>query len=84
MRHLDVNALWIQEQQVRESIEMLKIKGSLHSADICTKGLNDASTVRCLDTIGLKVRVGRARDAVEVHVLKKRPKAVNNRISQHT
>ena len=63
---------------------MLKIKGSLNPADICTKGLNDASIVRCLDAMGLEVRVGRARNAVELHVVKKRAKAVNNWISQHT
>ena len=39
VRHLDVGALWLQEQNLRDTVEFIKVKGTANPADLMTKHL---------------------------------------------
>ena len=39
LRHIEVNVLWLQEQELRRNLPMVKIDGKLNMADLMTKPL---------------------------------------------
>ena len=63
IRHLDTRLLWVQERQLRNYIEFLKVAGLDNPADMGTKHLDVASIRKHLEKWGLKVLKGRPQVA---------------------
>ena len=67
-RHLDVGSLWVQEQQLRNIIEMRKVAGLENPADLMTKYLSK-ERINCYATlIGYRFAEGRAAGPSDLHV----------------
>ena len=43
IRHIETRLLWVQEQEIKDKIEYLKIAGTINPADIGTKHLDGES-----------------------------------------
>lgn len=73
IRHVDVNVLWIQEQEVRRQLPLCKIIGTLNLADLMTWNLARQDINKNLDMLNIMYKDGRApelhliRMASEVH-----------------
>ena len=53
VRHVEVDVLWIQEQQARSRLPLVKVLGTLNPADLMTKHLPRAVIVKNLKLVGL-------------------------------
>ena len=51
LRHINVNALWIEDVQDREGAEFMKILGTENPADLMTKHLIRDKVDKCMNTI---------------------------------
>ena len=60
VRHLDVGALWLQEQQLRRVVELEKEKGLWNPSDLCTKNLPRDKTDIYTDPMNYVFLDGRA------------------------
>ena len=69
VRHLDVSTLWLQEQQLRETIEFRKIHGLKNAADLLTKNVPKDVMVKHVDALGLEWRIGRSTIAAQLHAV---------------
>ena len=67
LRHIDVDILWLQEQQARARLPLHKIEGSKNPADLMTKHLVRAEIVKNLDIMGLVEATGRSENAAKLH-----------------
>ena len=67
MRHLDLNNLWLQEQEVRMRAPIAKVPGSENPADLMTKHLAAREVEKYLGMMGMEFRTGRSEKTVEVH-----------------
>ena len=67
IRHLDVDILWIQEQQARARLPLIKVLGTLNPADLMTKHLARADILKNLKIAGLVELDGRAEKAAQLH-----------------
>ena len=72
MRHLDVGALWLQEQALRRAVEFLKVKGTSNPADFMTKHLAREQVEQYIEALNLDCREGHAATAVKLHSTQKR------------
>ena len=72
VRHLSVGVLWLQEQQLRKAVEMLKIHGPKDPADLMTKGMSREAIAQHLCRMCIEFREGRAHSAVQLHHLRRR------------
>ena len=52
IRHLDVGCLWLQENEARGIIKLVKEPGETNSADFCTKHLGEEAMIRYLTRTG--------------------------------
>ena len=59
VRHLATGTLWLQEQQLKEIMKIVKIFGTNNIADIFTKNLGQALMEKHLTLMGSKYRKGR-------------------------
>ena len=69
MRHLDLNNLWIQEQQARMAIPTEKVGGTNNIADLMTKHVSAAEIDKYITMMSQEFREGRAEKTVGLHVL---------------
>ena len=69
VRHLEVGSLWIQEQQLKKIIEMLKVPGLENPADLVTKHLNRERINVYVDLIWYRFESGRAITTGDLHML---------------
>ena len=67
IRHIDVNVLWLQEQEVRGRVPLRKIDGTKSTADLMTKHLEVKKIEVHLDRLGLEFRGGRAQAAANLY-----------------
>ena len=72
IRHLHTGSLWLQEQQVRNTVTFAKIKGTLNPADLFTKYLSRECIDRYCGDIGAKCEQGRAPQAAQLHELRRK------------
>ena len=67
IRHIDVNVLWLQEQEVRGRVPLRKIDGTKNPADLMTKHLEVKKIEEHLERLGLEFRGGRAQAAANLY-----------------
>ena len=67
VRHLDVGALWLQEQHLREVIEFVKVSGTANPADLMTKHLSRDLIDQYMVHMGVALREGRAVATAQLH-----------------
>ena len=72
IRHLHTGSLWIQEQQLRNTITFAKIKGSINPADLFTKHLSRECIDRYCESLGAARKDGRAEQAAQLHSLQRK------------
>ena len=80
VRHVEVDVLWIQEQQARSRLPLIKVLGTLNPADLMTKHLPRAEIIMNLKIVGLKETEGRSAKAAQLHLVATRMDA----ITEHT
>jgi hypothetical protein len=76
VRHVEVDVLWIQEQQARKLLPLKKIPGPRNPSDLCTKNVPANLLEQYMLQISVKVVEGRAAVAQQLHGLDAR-KLVN-------
>ena len=69
VRHVEVDVLWIQEQQARKLLPLRKIPGPQNPSDLCTKNVPAALVEQYMGQLGLKIAEGRAAVAQQLHAL---------------
>ena len=69
VRHLDVDVLWLQEQEARRMLPLTKVPGSQNPADLMTKNVNAEAIQKNMIKQGLEFRDGRAESASQLHSL---------------
>ena len=67
VRHLDVGALWLQEQALRRAVEFMKVKGTSNPADLMTKHSARELVEQHIEALNLECRDGHAATAVKLH-----------------
>ena len=67
IRHIDVNVLWLQEQEVSCRVPLRKIDGTKNPADLMTKHLEVKKIEGHLERLGLEFRGGRAQAAANLY-----------------
>ena len=63
VRHIDVSELWVQEVVANGRVDIIKVKGTFNSADICTKYLNQAEIAAVMEQIAATFLDGRSESA---------------------
>jgi hypothetical protein len=63
VRHLDTQALWIQDAVRQRRVNLEKVLGTENPADLMTKHLDQRSIEKCLDKMGVVFTEGRAKTA---------------------
>ena len=69
VRHVEVDVLWIQEQQARRLLPLEKIPGAKNQSDLCTKNIPAALIDQYLEQLNVYYAVGRATVAQQLHAL---------------
>ena len=67
IRHLDVGSLWLQEVQLRQKIEFVKVKGTSNPADLMTKHLPREGVNDCSQWLSYEFREGRSTTTAQLH-----------------
>ena len=67
LRHIDVNVLWIQDQEARDKLPLFKVCGKLNPADLMTKHLDAALARTHLTALNIEFRNGRAEAAAQLY-----------------
>ena len=70
VRHIDVNILWLQEQEVRGRVPLSQIDGTRSPAELMTKHLESTKTAIHLNTMNLVFKDGHAEAAAHLHAMK--------------
>ena len=66
VRHIDVNLLWLQEQEARDLVPLEKIDGTKNCADLMTKHVRAELIARHTDYMNLEFRGGRSDIAAQL------------------
>ena len=69
VRHVEVDVLWIQEQQARKLLPLKKIPGARNPSDLCTKNVPASLVEQYLQQISVRSMEGRAAVAQQLHAL---------------
>ena len=69
IRHLSTSLLWVQEQELRQAIQIQKIDGAKNSSDLLTKHVQRELVERHCKAISCHFASGRAQKAAELHRL---------------
>ena len=67
LRHVEVDVLWIQEQQVRRLLPLRKVPGPRNPSEMMTKNVDQAHIDMYLDIRNLRSDMGRADIAQNLH-----------------
>ena len=67
VRHVEVDVLWLQEQQARARLPLVKIDGTRNPADLMTKNLSRAEIMKNIEILGLIESEGRSAKAAQLH-----------------
>ena len=65
VRHLDCQALWIQDAVRQRRIHLEKVLGTENPADLMTKHLDQGSKDKMLGKMGISMEEGRAQSALQ-------------------
>ena len=66
VRHLDTDALWLQEQQVRKMLPLTKVLGTENPADLLTKNIGRETLDKYITKMRIEERSGRAGAAANL------------------
>ena len=69
VRHLEVGSLWFQEQQLKIIVEMLKVPGLDHPANLATKHSSRERPSVYVDLFGYRFEPVRAATTADLHML---------------
>ena len=75
VRHVEVDVLWIQEQQARRMLPISKIPGASNPSDLCTKNVPVALLEQYLGQMNVYFAEGRADIAQQLHSLVNPPES---------
>ena len=67
VRHLDIGALWLQEHQLRRVVELTKVLGTEHPADLMTKHLGRKLVKWYTAFLNYEFRQGRSDTTAKLH-----------------
>ena len=67
LRHVELDVLWIQEQQARRLLPLRKVPGPRNPSDMMTKNVDQAHIDMYLDLLNLRFDIGRADIAQNLH-----------------
>ena len=67
LRHIEVDVLWIQEQQARRLLPLRKVPGPRNPSDMMTKNIAEALMDQYLSQLNLRHVEGRAKAAQQLH-----------------
>ena len=67
VRHLEVDHLWLQEQQARRIMPLAKVLGTENPADLMTKNVAQMLVLKYLEIMGILFAKGRAEAAAQLH-----------------
>ena len=67
VRHVEVDVLWLQEQQARSRLPLVKVAGTANPADLGTKNLSRAEIMKNIEIMGMVELEGRAAKAAQLH-----------------
>ena len=65
LRHINVDVLWIQEQEARERLPLVKVGGKSNPADMMTKYVDGELIRNHLEALKIVFREGRAQTAAQ-------------------
>ena len=77
LRHVELDVLWVQEQQARRLLPFRKVPGPLNPSDLMTKHVDQAHIEQYLSILNLKYAEGRATIAQKLHAISERDKPDN-------
>ena len=63
LRHLDTSMLWIQQKELRNAVEFMKVDGAVNPADLMTKNLAAPTASIHKETLRIVDQCGRAQNA---------------------
>ena len=69
LRHVELDVLWIQEQQARRLMPLRKVLGTQNPSDMMTKHVDQSHIETYLDLLGLRYAEGRAGIAQKLHYM---------------
>ena len=69
LRHVELDVLWIQEQQARRLLPLRKVPGPLNPSDMMTKNIGQSQIEVFLDVLNLKHAEGRADIAQKLDLM---------------
>ena len=72
IRHLQTGALWLQQQQLRNIVQLSKIPGADNTSDLMTKNVAREVLERHVTSMSGRFAVGRAGNAIERNVIKRK------------
>ena len=79
VRHLEVDHLWLQEQQARRMLPLSKVLGTENPADLMTKNVAQALVIKYMETMRIKFSEGRAKAAAQLHATDFKMKVSNRK-----
>ena len=68
LRHVELDVLWIQEQQAQRLLPLRKVPRPRHPSDMMTKNVDQAHIDMYLDILKLRFYIGRASIAQNLHL----------------
>jgi len=67
LRHVELDVLWIQEQQARRLLPLRKVQGPRNPSGMMTKNVDQANIELYLDLLNLRFGTGRSDIAQQLH-----------------
>ena len=69
LRHVELDVLWLQEQQARRLLPLRKVPGPLNPSDMTTKHVDLSHIEQYIGILNLEFAAGRASIAQQLHYL---------------
>ena len=67
MRHIEVDHLWIQEQEAQRTLPIGKVDGGEHPADLMTKNVGIELAKKHMKAMGIRFAEGRSGAPAKLH-----------------
>ena len=69
VRHIEVDHLWIQEQEARRMLPITKVPGGDNPADLMTKNVGIELAIKHMKAMGIRFAEGRSEAAAKLHAV---------------
>ena len=69
VRHIEVDHLWIQEQEARRMLPITKVPGGDNPADLMTKNVGIDLAIKHMASMGIRFAEGRSEAAAKLHTV---------------